>query len=100
MAVQRGDSPFRAVVVCAKLDGITSSSRMKTPMELKASGSTGSRVRVASEYGSIRAVNARFRIDQALFARIRVGKIEALREFVGTDTLLLQLIANRFDTRY
>jgi len=67
-------------------------------MELKASGSTGSRVRVASEYGSIRAVNARFRIDQALFARIRDGKIEELWEFVGTESLLRQLRANRADT--
>ncbi|HZI28717.1 MAG TPA: hypothetical protein VFD64_11185 [Gemmatimonadaceae bacterium] len=53
---------------------------------------------MASEYGSIRAVNARFRIDQALFARIRDGKIEELWEFVDTESLLRQLRANRADT--
>jgi predicted ester cyclase len=49
------------------------------------------------EYGSIRAVNAPFRIDQALFARIRDGKIEELWEVVDTESLLRQLRANSAD---
>ena len=50
------------------------------------------------EYGSIRAVNAPFRIDQALFARILDGKIEELWEIVDTESLLRQLRANSADT--
>ena len=50
------------------------------------------------EYGSIHAVHAPFRIDQALFARIRDGKIEELWEIVDTESLLRQLRANSADT--
>ena len=49
------------------------------------------------EYGRIRAVNAPFRIDQALFARIRDGKIEELWEIVDTESLLQQLQMNSRD---
>jgi ketosteroid isomerase-like protein len=49
------------------------------------------------EYGSIHAVNAPFRIDQALFSRIRNGKIEELWEIVDTESLLHQLRANSPD---
>jgi predicted ester cyclase len=49
------------------------------------------------EYGGIRAVNAPFRIDQALFARIRDGKIEELWEIVDAESLLRQLGDNSAD---
>jgi ketosteroid isomerase-like protein len=52
---------------------------------------------MTGEYGSIRAVNAPFRIDQALFARIRDGKIEELWEIVDAESLLRQLGDNSAD---
>ena len=42
-------------------------------------------------YGGLKAVGKPFKVDQALFARIRDGKIEELWEIVDTASLLGQL---------
>lgn len=42
-------------------------------------------------YGSLSAAGKSFKIDQALFARLRDGKIEEIWEIVDTDSLLRQL---------
>ena len=42
-------------------------------------------------YGGLTAVSKPFKVDQALFARIRDGKIEELWEIVDTASLLSQL---------
>jgi len=43
------------------------------------------------EYGGIAAVAKPFKVDQAVFARLRDGKIEELWEIVDTASLLGQL---------
>jgi predicted ester cyclase len=45
------------------------------------------------ELGELTAVGASFRVDQALFARVRDGKIEELWEIVDTASLEQQLKA-------
>jgi ketosteroid isomerase-like protein len=44
-------------------------------------------------YGGITAVAKPFKVDQAVFARLRDGKIEELWEIVDTASLLSQLIS-------
>jgi predicted ester cyclase len=46
------------------------------------------------EYGGLEATGKPFRVDQALFARVRDGKIEELWEIVDTASLLRQVGAS------
>ena len=50
-------------------------------------------------YGGITAVAKPFKIDQAVFARLRDGKIEELWEIVDTASLLSQLSSEELSRR-
>ena len=50
-------------------------------------------------YGGIAGSGQPFKVDQAVFARLRDGKIEELWEIVDTQSLLSQLSSNELSQR-